>query len=604
MSLDNVQLEYIDSFDKAMEFKRWLGERHGDAGDVLGVDTETTGLHMFTPESNVRLIQFGDAQMGWAMSWELWKGLALEVLTQWQGDYVGHNFASFDVKFIEAHSTFRFPRHRIHDTMLQAHIVDPLGPGTLKTLARRLIDSRAVRGQQDLDAAMSKNGWGWDTVPVDFPAYHLYGALDPVLSVRLHEKFMKKVGPGCEWAEVYDLELAVRHVVTRMEQRGMRVDVDYALKKSDELMAYAERTREWGKQHYGINLGSGQQLVKIFQGMGANFEVFSEKTGAPSTDKQQLAIFADDSDPTISLLAKTVLNLRKSEKLGKDYLLKCANMAIPEADGNIIHASMRTLAARTSRMSISDPPLQQLSKQDATVRNAFIAREGNVLVTTDFSQIELRLLAHFSKDERLVEAFRDADSTGGDFFVNVAREVYQDPGFQKSDKRRGLVKSMIYGLNYGAGVHKMAETAGVGEVVMRDVVQRLEKAYPGIRGFMRQIEHVGVARERSGGQGYVVTPYGRRLPCDDGKVYTLVNYLLQGHAAEYFKRALVNLDAAGWGEVMLVPVHDEIVMDLPEGDAEQARKDVPLIMQNLTDYAVPLLAESDGPYLRWGEKYQ
>jgi len=603
MSLDGVQLEYIDSFDKAMEFKRWLGERHGDAGDVLGCDTETTGLHMFTPGSNVRLIQFGDAQTGWAMSWDLWKGLALEALKNWQGYYVGHNFASFDVKFIEAHSDFKFPRHRIHDTMLQAHIVDPLGPGSLKPLAQRFVDSRAGTGQRALDEAMSQNGWGWDTVPVDFPPYWTYGALDPILSVRLHEKFMKKVGPGTEWADVYDLELAVRHVVTRMEQRGMRVDVDYSLRKSDELLAYAERTRAWAQAHYSINLGSGPQLKKIFQDMGAEFEVFSEKTGAPSADKHQLAIFADSPDPAVAQFAKTVLNLRKAEKLGKDYLLKCAGLAISGPDGDIIHASMRTLAARTSRMSISDPPLQQLSKQDATVRNAFVPREGNALVSADFAQIEMRLLAHFSGDADLQKAFITADETGGDFFVEMGKEIYNEPGFKKSDKRRGLVKNVLYGKAYGAGVAKMAESAGVPVSQMQGVSDAISNRFPGIKRFMRQIEHVGVERERQGGQGFVVTPYGRRLPCDEGKVYTLVNYLLQGHAAEYFKRSLVDLDAAGWGDVMALPVHDEIVLDLPKDSVEQALHDVPLVMQNLTDYAVPLLAESDGPWERWGQKY-
>lgn len=487
--------------------------------------------------------------------------------------------------------------------MLQAHIIDPLGPGGLKPLSRRLIDPRAAQGQSALDDAMRRNKWDWATVPVDFPAYHMYAALDTVLSCRLHDRFSAKVGPGKEWAEIYELELAVRNVCTRMEQRGARVDVEYAERKSKELLAYADQLRDWCKQHYGVSISSGAQLTKVFQKLGTEFEVFSGKTGNPSTDKYQLRIFAGGGASEVAQLATTVLRYRKAQKFGQDYFQKFADISTSENDGDIIHASIRTLAARTSRMSISQPALQQVPKQDALVRNAFIPREGNVLISADYAQIEMRLEAHFSGDADLQQAFKDADASGGDFFVEMGRAIYDDPGFQKSDKRRGLVKNVMYGSVYGAGPAKMAESAGVPLEQMKPVVDALNARFPGLKAFMRRIEHEGVQRERSGGEGFVVTPYGRRLPCDEGKIYTLVNFLLQGHAAEFFKKALVNLDAAGWGDVMLLPVHDEIVLDLPAADAKQAIHDVPLIMQDLENYSVPLLAESDGPWSRWGEKY-
>jgi hypothetical protein len=250
--------------------------------------------------------------------------------------------------------------------------------------------------------------------------------------------------------------------------------------------------------------------------------------------------------------------------------------------------------------SITDPPAQQLPKNDTTIRRAFIPRDGNVIIATDFAQIEMRLLAHFSKDKDLQQAFRDADASGGDFFVEVGKSVYNDPGFQKPDKRRGLIKNVCYGLAYGAGTVKMAESAGVPVDQMKAAADALTSRFPGIRAFMKEVEHLGVQRERTTGQGFIVTPYGRRLPCDEGKAYTLTNYSLQGHAAEYFKRSLIALDAAGWGDVMLLPVHDEIVMDLPSEAAAQALHDVPKIMENREDYGVDMLAESDGPFIAWG----
>lgn len=915
--LDDVRLEYVDTLDKAMALKRWLGERREGP---LGVDIETTGLSPFEPGAAIRLFQVGDMHTGWAMSWELWQGLALEVLRDWEGEFVGHNFTAFDIKWIERHSTYRFPRHRLHDTMLAAHIIDPLGPGGLKPLSKRLIDPRAAAGQRLLDDAMSKNKWTWATVPVDFPAYSQYGALDPVLSCRLHDIFQKKVGPGTNWAGVYELELAVRHICTRMEQRGMRLDVAYADTKSLELLEYAEGLRQWCKQHYGVSISSGAQLTRVFQQMGVDFDVFSAKTGAPSTDKYQLAIFTNGEHAEAAQLAQAVSNFRKALRFGGDYLQKFGNLAVAEEDGDIIHPSIRSLAARTSRMSVSAPPLQQCvdgatevltpggwvrfdalddstpvaqyhsdgsvdfvmpervvrqqhhgdmvaitlwgrefvytpnhrivsftrgrkgredqtrieeavvwakrletgvrfdrrfaragevaggrvltdaerkslrlaviaqadgnlrtdmaddayevsvtkqrkvdalescglmvwaggtpqkaryrtwirrsdvsewlddskeknflptilslcaddlrwfveevliwdgdftrrqswtqsvkralsadivqaaaalagyststfykhdghgavqlninrkarrayggangsygartvssdgmvycatvpsgmimtrreglplvtgncPKNDTTIRRAFIPREGNVLITTDFAQIEMRLLAHFSKDKDLQQAFRDADASGGDFFVEVGKSVYSDPGFQKSDKRRGLIKNVSYGLAYGAGTAKMAESAGVPVDQMKAAVDALTSRFPGIRSFMKEVEHLGMQRERSTGQGFIVTPYGRRLPCDEGKAYTLTNFSLQGHAAEYFKRSLVELDAAGWGDAMLLPVHDEIVMDLPKEDAEQALYEVPRIMEDRENYGVDMLAESDGPFVAWG----
>jgi DNA polymerase-1 len=162
---------------------------------------------------------------------------------------------------------------------------------------------------------------------------------------------------------------------------------------------------------------------------------------------------------------------------------------------------------------------------------------------------------------------------------------------------------MMYGLSYGAGTAKMAETAGVPVDQMKVVVDAVNARYPGIKQFMKKVEHEGVLREKQTGQGYIVTPYGRRLPCDEEKMYTLVNYLLQGTASEVFKHAIVDLDAAGWSEAMVLPIHDEVLLDVPAEDAEQALHDVPKIMTN-HDFALELGADSDGPYDRWGARYR
>jgi DNA polymerase-1 len=599
--LAGVNLHLVDSVDQAMEFKRWLGERR--PRPVLGLDTETSGLDPLARDAKVRLIQFGDGEHGWAMSWDLWKGLALEALNEWQGDWAGHNIASFDVRWIEAHSPFRFQRHTIRDGMIAAHIIDPLGPGALKTLSQRLVDPRAAAGQHRLSDGMSKNKWTWATVPVDYPPYWQYGALDPVLSYHLDLTFASQVGDGGKYAEIFDLEMAARHVVTAMQQRGARIDMDYVARTGQAQADYAAAIMQWCRDNYRISMRQNRSLVKLFEDMGETITVFSEKTGGKSVDKYQMEVFTHSELPGVAQLAQAVLDMRRASRNATSYFGSIEESAVYGPDGFTVHADIRTLAARTSRMSISKPPLQQIPKRDALVRAAFIAREGRVLIPVDYSQIEMRLLAHFSGDRDLRQAFIEADATGGDFFVIMGREIYVDPGFKKSDKRRGLVKNTMYGKAYGAGVGKMAESAGVPYGQMEPVVKAVDARYPGIKRFMKSVEDIGMRRLRNEGQGYVVTPYGRKLPCDDDKVYALTNYLHQGHAAEIFKRALVDLDMAGLGDYMVLPVHDEILLDAPEDMAEELMNAVPKVMSNMADYAVPLTADAEGPFQSWGEKY-
>lgn len=601
-ALSGVNLHLVDTFEQAMRFKAWLGERRPHS--TICVDTETTGMDPYAPGAAIRLIQFGDGMNGWALPWEFWKGLAVEALEQWEGDWVGHNLGSFDISWIEKHSTFRFKLHNTRDSMLAAHVVDPLGPGGLKPLSRKLIDPKAMAGEHRLKDAMVDNKWNWATIPLYYPAYWQYAALDTVLGWRIDDLFMKQVADGAKYAYIYDLEMATRFIVTRMQQRGARVDLEYCETVGQRLYDYAASIRQWGQDHYGTLLSSNKALIALFESLGEEITVFSERTGGKSVDKHQMAIFSNADNVHTSTIAEQVLAMRKAQKLASSYFSNILGYAREDIDGDIIHANIRTLGARTSRMSVGQPALQQLPKSDATVRRAFIAREGRKLVSTDFAQIEMRLLAHFSKDAMLQEAFKIADATGGDFFVEMGKEIYSAPDFSKSDKRRGLVKNTMYGYGYGAGIDKMAESAGVTHAQMEPVVRAIESRYPGLKKFMKDTEYLGREREKSEGQGYVITPYGRRLPSDEDRTYTLVNYLLQGHAAEIFKKSLIDLDASGWGEFMLLPVHDEIVMDVPDELVEECKIEVPRIMANTKDYGVPIYAESEGGFENWGQKYE
>lgn len=603
-AMTDVELTLVDSADKAQEFLAWLSERRPHNAIAIDIETgEKPGTHKkgaLSPwHGDIRLVQVGDAMHGWAIPWEEWAGVFYEGMERFEGPIVCHNIA-FEARWFHVKSRWQFPWERAHDTMIMAHIIDPLGSGALKQLAALHVDGRAVALQNTLDQEFAKNGWTWGTVPITYQPYWAYGALDTVLTMRLWEQFYEKCGPDGPYHRPYELEMATRKIVTRMELNGARIDLDYSQKKFDELTAYAESVKVWASQNYGgVSITSNVQLVRLLQEMGAEITSFTP-SGQPSADKDQLKMLLAEGNDAVKQLADVVLKQRKADKLANTYF---KNFLEDNIDG-FVHPSVKTLGARTSRMSITAPALQTLPKGDDVVRRAFIPKdEDHVIVTSDLDQVEFRMFASLSQDPNLITLFNRADATGSDPFTEIGREIYQDPTMQKSDKRRGLIKGTVYGRLYGAGVAKQAITAGVAKDMMQAVSDSFDTRYPGMAMFQKQIEDTGMRRLRAEGQGYVHTWTGRRLPCDEDRAYTLVNYLIQGGAAEVFKSNLVKLDQADLTDLLIVPVHDEIVLNAPRKDAQEIMHIVQQCMTTTEGWAVPLTSGIDGPLETWGDKY-
>jgi DNA polymerase-1 len=603
--LSDVKIHLVDSVDKAQEFLSWLSERR--PYDAIAVDTET-GEKPGGPRSdalspwhgNLRLVQIGDGQQGWSIPWDEWSGVFYQAMNNFQGPIVCHNIA-FEARWFSVKSKWEMPWHNAHDTMIMAHIIDPLGSGALKKLAAYYVDSKSVALQETLDVSLAANGWTWGTVPTNFEPYWSYGALDTVLTMRLWEQFYQKCGPNGPYNRAYELEMATRKIVTRMEINGARVDLNYSKKKYEELLSYASSVKEWASATYnGASITSNIQLVRLLESLGAEINEFTP-TGQKSASKDQLKLLMIEGNQEVKYLAENVLKQRKADKLANTYFL---NFLEKSVDG-LVHPSVKTLGARTSRMSITDPALQTLPKGDETVRTAFIPRDENhVIITSDLDQVEFRMFASMSEDSNLISLFHKADATGSDPFTEIGRQVYQDPNMTKSDKRRDLIKGVVYGRLYGAGVAKQALTAGVPEDQMKSVSDSFDGNYPGMIKFQRKIENIGMERLNKTGQGYVHTWTGRRIPCDEDRVYTLVNYLIQGGAAEIFKNNLVKLDQADLTEHLIVPVHDEIVLQAPREDAEEIMRTVKNCMTTTEGWKVPLTSGVDGPMENWGEKYK
>jgi DNA polymerase-1 len=590
---NDTNLYLVNTIDDVYRMRQWLRESR----EVLGFDTETSGLDAFAPNAELRMIQIGDTRTGWAVPFKRWGGAALECLDAWTGEYAAHNLP-FDATWLKVHADWEVPYHRAHDTAIMSRIDRPNKNAGLKEVTTELIDPSAADGEKALKAAFKKYNWDWDTVPIDFEDYWFYGALDPVLAAHLFAYFRTDK----KYPKVYDLEMSVQRICWQMQHRGMRIDTDYSQVKYNELTALVEKNLEFTEKEWGIELTSNPQLAEYLQSIGAEFEKFGEKSGVPSVDKEVMGKLLLSDNLKIRDAAKLVLETKSASKLSSAYF---GNFLSMNVDG-IVHPNIRTLGARTGRMSVTTPALQTIPRGDALVRDAFIpTNEDERIVSCDYSQVEMRLLAHFSGDAKLQNAFKEADATGGDFFVTLGREIYADPTFSKKDARRGLVKSTLYGAAYGSGLEKMATTAGVTYGQMEQVSKSVFAAFPGIKSFMSEIEAVGKKRERSEGQGYILTPSDRRLPCDEGKVYALTNYMLQGTAAELMKKAILRLDAAGYTEYLRMPIHDEMIFSLPLAGHEEAMKDIEELMSYCNgEFGVDLPAEPEGPLSRWGEKYR
>lgn len=591
-ALADVNLGYVDCYADVQQFMTWLGERR----PVLAFDTETAGLNPWDLDARIRLAQFGDAMTGWTIPWHKWPGLVAEVFAKLRANrerMTIHNVA-FDGKYMEVRADFpgfELPWELVDDTMIMSRLAEPHKSAALKRLSDVHIDRSASVGQTMLKTAMDTNKWTWNTIPMDFETYTMYGAMDTVLGARIWEHFQPWLAEDNN-REVYELEMQVRRICTNMEIKGFRVDLDYSMTKQRELEEYVEACIAWGRSEYSVEIGSPLQLGRWVL---ANGGVIDKYTGAgrPSVDKEVLVKLITEpiNPPVVRQVAEVALKARKAEKIAGTYF---ANFARFQRDG-IVHPNINTLAAKTSRMSITEPALQTLNKKEATVRDAFIPyREGESILTCDSDQIEARLFANFSRDLGFQAAFGV-----GDFFVNVARNVYGDPSLVKSDPRRDPIKTYIYSKLYGAGVAKMAISAGVPFAVMQAIDNSMNEEYPGIKTFQNAVTTM------AGRQGFVRTPTGRKLIIEDpSKSYVAVNYLLQGHAAECLKIALVNADNSGLGEYMLCPVHDEIVMSVPDPEVEHAARVIKECM-TFTDpdlYPVPLTAGPEGPFTRWGDK--
>jgi DNA polymerase-1 len=586
-SLGETQLHFVDSLDEAWEMGRWASQRRDTP---LAFDTESSGL---SPERDrLRLIQIGDTQAGWAVPME-WSGAALEILRKYDGELVAHNLPH-DFRFLFRQAGLELPWHKLHDTLLLASLDDPMRQRGLKPLAKQLVDPLADSGQRALDDGMKKQGWDWGTVPVDFGPYVWYSALDPVLTAHLWKHLYPRVRESCPRA--YDAEMGANRICTRMMLKGLRIDRAYVTEAKEKLRTYADEARTWLILAYDItSLLSARQIAKALTANGEPPTGFTP-TGLPQVNKEFLLRVKDyGSTQAAREIAEQVLGARHAEKLISAYL---ENFLARADSDDVVHCQIWQAQAVTGRMSCTEPALQTLSRDDRYIRGSFVPRDDHVFISCDYDQVEARLCAHYAEDEGLIRAFANADAGGPDFFAGIASQIFGRE-ITKKDQERQLTKNVVYGACYGAGVEKMAQTAGVPVATMRPVKEAFDRNYPGVKRFSYKAIAMARSADELDGRPAVRSGLGRYLPVERGKEYVSVNRIIQAEAAEVLKLVMLDLEAAGLGPSMCLPIHDEILFEIPKDEAEDARHLIEETMTVRDRYRVPLTCGAQVLPERW-----
>lgn len=565
---------------------------------AMGLDIETTGLDTYAARFRIRTVQVGDEREAWVIPLEgahpAIREAVIHVLQEARR-LVLHN-APFDLLALDRFGLIDLEATwpRVWDTRLLAHLLDPRpahegGTGLgLKELSVHHIGADADQAQADLMEVFRRNKWkkadGWAQVDIQEPAFITYAGLDPILTVRL----FAALGPEVMdrgLATLFEFEKAVALVVAKMQRRGLRLDLPYA----QGLIDYFDQEEAAGMSdaaRLGIdNVNSPKQVAEVLEVLGATLSERTE-TGAPKVDKAVLAAIIEEGGPA-AVAAQAVQRAKQAGKYRTTYVRACIDSRDPRGR---VHPTINSLQARTARMSISDPPLQQLPSGDWRIRRMFVPGPGNLYVSVDYKAVEMRVLAALAEERTMIEAIL----AGEDIHDSTARLLFGED-FTKGQRK--LAKVAGFGKVYGGGVDSLARQSGTTPEVMRQVVQKYDLTYPGVKRYSRRLMD-----RAEMGRLAVVTPSGRHLPLDRDRLYAATNYVVQSTARDVLAQALLRLDEAGLGDYLLLPIHDEVLAEVPADQAEDLAQTIGREME-MDFLGVPLLTDAEVLGPSWGHGY-
>jgi len=488
-------------------------------------------------------------------------------------------------------------RGMAHDTLLQSYVLEAHRSHDLGSLAERHLGRRGL--SYDEVTGKGAGRIGFEQVSVEVATQ--YAAEDADFTLHLHETLWPQIQSDARLLRVYEeIEMPVMRVLFEMEENGIEVDASLLEAQSNELAVTIGELEQQAHALAGgpFNLGSPKQLAEIlFERLGYK-PVKKTAKGAPSTDEDVLEELAHDYP-----LPKVLLTWRGMSKLKSTYTDKLPKMIDPKTGR--VHTTFSQAVAVTGRLASSDPNLQNIpirTQEGRRIRQAFVAPAGSVLLSADYSQIELRIMAHLSEDAGLIEAFE----TGQDVHRATASEIFGVPREEVNDEQRRYAKVINFGLIYGMSAFGLARNLDIERDAAKRYIERYFLRYPGVAQYMERI------KQEAKSLGYVQTVFGRRLwlpeiaspngPRRAGAERAAINAPMQGTAADLIKLAMVQMQAAlekaALKTRLLLQVHDELILEVPQNELPEVGELVPRVMENVASLRVPLVV-SVGAGANW-----
>ena len=476
-----------------------------------------------------------------------------------------------------------------HDTMLQSYVLEVHKPHGLASLAERHLGRSGISFEDLCGKGASQIKFN----QVDVAKASQYACEDAEQTLAVHRLLWPVLQANAKLLFIYDLEIQSSESLYRIERNGVLIDAPMLAAQSAELGARIVQLEAEAHALAGqpFNLGSPKQIGEIFFSKLGLPVVKKTATGAPSTDEEVLEKLAEDYP-----LPAKILEHRGLSKLKGTYTDKLAQLAHPRTGR--VHTHYAQAVAVTGRLSSNEPNLQNIPVKTAEgrrVREAFVAAPGCVIASADYSQIELRIMAHISEDEALLRAFNE----GLDVHRATAAEVFGVALDQVSSEQRRYAKVINFGLIYGMSSFGLARNLGIETKAAAAYIDKYFQRYPGVKTYMDQ------TRLSAKSRGYVETVFGRRLylpeinspngPRRSGAERAAINAPMQGTAADLIKLSMVKvqqvLDEQARGSKMIMQVHDELVFEVPEAEIEWVRSEIPRLMAGVAQLKAPLLAE-------------
>lgn len=597
---DEVAVHCPESARDLASFWAFLAE--GDK--VLGIDSETTGLDVFSRGFEVRTVQFGNRTTSFVLRVDLFKVAITRALRQ-DRMFTAHNFA-FDGLVFDRHLgvTLEELGPRVLDTRILAHLIDPRqrhegGSGLgLKELSEIYVDASAPDTAKGLYEVFRKEykatrETGWALVDIDHPLYNEYAGLDTILSRRLFDELgpmVRDLGLN----HLFQFEGHLQTLLAIMQRKGLLLDIPYVERLQGALAREAEEHTKIAARYGVENLNSTAQVAAALTAMG---EELTETTpsGALKIDKSVLTALADldlqwnrIEARTPNPLADAVLHAKRAAKWGESYVGAFLGL---RDENDRLHPRIGGLQARTARMSVSTPPLQQLPSGDWKIRRSIIAEPGNLIVAADYQAVEMRVLAALAEEPTMIGAIRN----GEDLHSFTAKMVY-GPEFTKAHRK--IAKAVGFGKVFGGGAATIQRQTGAPMEQVREALAGYDATFPGVKRFAKKL-----GNRADYGKKEVVTLSGRHLPLDKDRIYAATNYVVQSTARDLLAQAIVDIFDAGMGDYLRLPVHDELIAEAPEAEAADVIHEIGRLMETPDFFGVPIAAEAEVYGPSWGHGY-